>query len=401
MDLSSIDLTKLPLPPGKNDHIEWDDALPGFGVRLRPTKRVFVVQYRVGRQQRRESLGDVRKISLAAAHKIAKKRFAQVELGIDPAADRVQADAQAAAAKLTLAVVTTRYLDAKRDKLRSSTYKAAERYLNQHWKPLHNRPIDAIRRADVAARLQELTKAHGRTSAARARGNLSAMFGWAMREGLCKSNPVIATNDPSEGIQSRERVLGDDEIRIIWRACRDDDFGRIVRLLLLTGCRRDEIGGLRRSEINFDNGALTIPGPRTKSGRTLELMLPAIAIEILQSVLPRDGRDYSSARGAGLLQAGRRRSWASMPGSSSLRASRSRRGACMICGARCAPGSESSALRRMSPSWRSTTSKAASRPSTTGTGISAEIKAALALWDEHIRSVVEGGARKVVPLRSA
>ena len=55
--------------------------------------------------------------------------------------------------------------------------------------------------------------------AARARGNLSALYGWAMKEGLCDANPVMATNDPTEGIQSRDRVLSDDEIRIIWNAC--------------------------------------------------------------------------------------------------------------------------------------------------------------------------------------
>ena len=77
---------------------------------------------------------------------------------------------------VTLGVATARYLDAKRDRLRPDTYKAATRYFAVHWKPLHDRPLDDIERADVAARLQELTKAHGRTSAARARGNLSALF---------------------------------------------------------------------------------------------------------------------------------------------------------------------------------------------------------------------------------
>ena len=98
-----------------------------------------------------------------------------------------------------------------------------------------------ITRADVAARLQELVKAHGRTSAARARDYLSAMYTWAAREGLCESNPVALTNDPAAGIPARDRVLADDEIRTVWNACDDDTAGRIVRLLLLTGA------GVRRS----------------------------------------------------------------------------------------------------------------------------------------------------------
>ena len=77
------------------------------------------------------------------------------------------------------------------------------------------------------------------------------MYSWAMKEGLCESNRSIATNDPAAGIPTRDRVLSDDEIRAIWTACRDDDFGRILKLLLLTGARRDEIGGLAMDRDRF------------------------------------------------------------------------------------------------------------------------------------------------------
>jgi integrase len=282
----------LKLPEGKSEHFVWDDSLPGFGVRLRNGSRRWVVQYRFHGQQRRESLGDVRKVTLDAARKIARSRFAQVELGSDPAAER-RAQRQAAATKLnTLAFVAARYLDNKRGRLRPSTYKAAEQHFAVHWKRLRDRPIDSIKRADVAALLQEIIKAHGCTSAARARGNLSALFTWAMKEALCESNPVSGTNDPAQGIKPRDRVLSDDEIRIIWKACRDDDFGRIVRLLLLTGCRREEVASLLWREVNLGTGVLTIPGTRTKNHRTLELTLPAPALEILESTPQRFGRDY-------------------------------------------------------------------------------------------------------------
>src|SRR5262249_32005447 len=53
--------------------------------------------------------------------------------------------------------------------------------------------------------------------------------------------------------------------RLIWSACQDDDFGRIIKLLMLTACRRDEIGGLFWSEIDFDRAMLNIPGTRSKN----------------------------------------------------------------------------------------------------------------------------------------
>jgi hypothetical protein len=98
----------LTMPAGKLDHIVWDPELPGFGVRLRPASRTWVCQYRVGRQTRREKLGDTRKVRLDDARGIARKRFAQVELGIDPKTTKVTADV--ATRGLTLAATVVRHL---------------------------------------------------------------------------------------------------------------------------------------------------------------------------------------------------------------------------------------------------------------------------------------------------
>jgi integrase len=179
--------------------------------------------------------------------------------------------------------VAGRYLEAKKPTLRPSTFKAAERYLRGYWKKLHATPIGSIKRADIAAILQEITAKNGRIAAARARSNLSALFAWSMGEGLCDSNPTIKTNDPARGILARERVLDPNEIRAIWSACLDDSFGRIVKLLILCGCRRGEIGDLKWSEANTGTGVITILGDRTKNGRTLSLTLSPMAIEILRS----------------------------------------------------------------------------------------------------------------------
>jgi integrase len=394
MKLTKDVVIALTLPPGKVDHFEWDDGLPGFGVRLRGKAKTWVVQYRIGAQQRRESLGDVRKVTLEDARKIARQRFAQIELGVDPAAER----AHARAAALTLAVVSNRYLEAKKDVMRPNTYKAAERYFRVHWKPLHSRPIESaakIGRADIAARLQELTKQHGRTSAARARDYLSAMYSWAMKEGLCESNPVLATNDPTAGRLPRDRVLSDHEIRIIWAACQNDRFGQILKLLLLTGCRREEIGALKWNEINFDTGVLTIPGSRTKNHRTLELTLPQVAIDLLRSVPRLDGQDYVfGARGA-------------FSGWSAAKLRLDSR-IVLATGQSLAPWTLHDARRTM----RSGLGRLGVPPHVAELAINHvqggvqaiydkyryqhEIAAALTMWADHIRTLVEGDERKVL-----
>jgi integrase len=283
---------RLRLAPGENDQIVWDPELPGFGVRLRSTKAVYIVQYRFQKATQRESLGDVRKLNLEEARKVARQFFAKLELGMDPRDEKRKAEAGAEAARLTFKTVSDLYLVAKQAKMRPSTYKAADAYFNGKWAPLHRKPIATIDRKAVADQLRRIVSDHGPTSAARARSNLSALFTWAMKEGMCASNPVMGTNDPTEGQQARDRVLTDDELRIVWRHCQDDDFGRIVRLLLLTACRRDEIGWLSWREVDLPGSRLLLPAARTKPGRALEMPLVPTARAILGTAPKRIGREF-------------------------------------------------------------------------------------------------------------
>jgi integrase len=293
MKLTDTIIAGLALPADKSEAFFWDDSLPGFAVRLRASgARTFAVQYRVAGRQRRESLGDTRKIKLEQARAIARKRFAAVELGGDPAADRAKVKADALAVKQTLKATIPRYLAAKKGTLRASSYAAAERYLTVHWQALHAKPLATIKRADIATITSEITAERGRVSAARARSNLSALFGWAVKMGLVETNPVINSFNPEEDIESRDRTLSDDELRQVWLACRDDPFGRITRLLILFGCRRSELGDLRWSEVDLDTGALLIPGVRTKSKKPLALTLPPAALDILREAPRRDGQEF-------------------------------------------------------------------------------------------------------------
>ncbi|PDT57155.1 integrase [Bradyrhizobium diazoefficiens] len=282
---------RLSLPAGKSDHIAWDPDLPGFGVRLRTGKASYVVQYRVGIEQRRKSLGDVRKVTLEDARGIARKRFAQVELGIDPDAEEEKRRVDQAADAQTFEKAAELYLEAQKPRVRPNTYIAEERYLRRHCQPLQKKPVSKVSFEEIASLLRSLVRDHGPTSAARARGALLAFFSWCMRQGMVKANPVIGTENPIRGKEPRDRVLTDDEIRIIWRNCLDDDFGKIVRLLLLTACRRDEIGGLRWDELDLAGGNLSLPKERTKAKRVHELALPTTALAIVKSAPRRNSRD--------------------------------------------------------------------------------------------------------------
>src|SRR5262249_28255731 len=135
---------------------------------------------------------------------------------------------------------------------------------------------------------------HGPVTSIRARAALSAMFNWAIREGYDITSAVTGTNRPPEP-KSRKRVLADNELREIWNACGDDDYGRIVRLLMLTVQRRDEVGGISRTEI--DGNLWTIPEERTKNKREHLLPLSDAASKIVTAAFRSTNRDFAFGRG--------------------------------------------------------------------------------------------------------
>lgn len=400
MKFTKQTIAALSLPEGKPDHIEWDPDLPNFGVRLRASgKKVWVIFYRVGARQSRETLGDVRKIDLEAARSIAKKRFAEVTLGGDPASDRAKAKARDA---LKLGPLADRYLEIKQPVLRPNSYVASKRYLTQHFKPLHRLPIHNIQRRDIAVALGTIVKENGVTSAARARSALSAFFVWAIKEGVADINPVMGTNNPGEGLTSRDRVLTADEILAIWRASGDDDFGRIIRLLILTGCRRDEIGGLRWPEIDLDRAMLNIPGTRSKNHHPLNLPLSPAALSILESAPRREGREYVFGGRGGAFSA-----WSYATLALHTRIAETR-------GAALAPWRIHDIRRTVATGMAELGAqphivetclnhRSGHRRGVAGTynraSYEREVRAALLMWADHVQSIVEGSERKVIPLR--
>jgi len=162
--------------------------------------------------------------------------------------------------------------------------------------------VDAVTRRDVAARLVAITRANGSIVAARARGALSTFYVWAMGNGLAETNPVIGTLKPQDA-QPRSRVLGDEELTAIWRASGNDAYGRVIKLLILTGARRGEVGGMRWSELDLDRAIWTIPPQRTKNNRPHALPLMPISLDVITGVPHESGPSirYSLCCGAQAL----------------------------------------------------------------------------------------------------
>jgi integrase len=300
MRLTDENLHLCVLHEGKAERFYHDDDLSGLGIRVRRDTKgrirrnwFFYYRSKTNGAQHRINLGSVDRpaaVSTTKARQAATELSIRVQTGGNPQRERKAAKADR---KRLLLDEAMRYLEDRRTgvigkrPMRPSTFNSAVLHFKVHFAALARRPVAEITAKEINAELRKIIERYGKIAAVRARSNLHSFYTWAAREGIARSNPVFETHQIAEN-PPRNRVLDDDEIRAVWSACRDDDFGRIIRLLLLTACRRSEIGGLQWGEIDFRTGTLTVPATRTKAARELRLTLPPAALEVLRTC-PRKG----------------------------------------------------------------------------------------------------------------
>jgi integrase len=279
---------RLRVPDGAREIQVFDDDLPGFGIRKFVSgKASYFVKYKLGPQQRRLTLGKVTRGNLKDMRLEASKVLAKARLGTDVAGIK-----RAAVAKttVTLEAVVPRYLDERGSKWRPRYHAEVRRQLNKDWKPLHGLGLEAITRQAVVGVLDDIAAQQGEVAADRARTALSGVFGWAVERGLCDANQTLSIS-PRALQRARDRVLTENELVEVWRASGDGEYGAIIRLLILTGQRRLEIGDLSWPEIDMERRQIDLPAERTKAGRAHLVPLSNEALEIIRTMRRRKGRD--------------------------------------------------------------------------------------------------------------
>jgi integrase len=287
---------KLEVPAGKRDVIVFDDALPGFFIRKFANGRAsYGVKYNIGPKQRKLTFGAVIPGVLSEMRKKASEVLARARIGQD-----VTAEKRAAAGKrtITLAQGVSLYLKDREPNLRPRYFAEIKRQLEKDWKPLHKKLADAITRQDVIAEIDRVAVRQGNIAADRAHTALGGLYTWLIERGICMVSPTLNIGRRAD-IRARNRVLSEAELVEIWHACRDDDYGRIVKLLILTGQRRQEIGDLMWSEVNLAARQIELPAERTKNHRPHLVLLADEAHAILTGIEVRDGHEFVFGRGEG------------------------------------------------------------------------------------------------------
>ncbi len=293
------------LKPGAGVGFLWDDEVKGFGVKITPAGAVtYIYQYRMGGREAKTRRYTVGKHGSpwtpALAEAEARRLAVLVAQGIDPAAadqkrrkDAVDLAFNAYAARF--------HEDCKGDGWR----RLVERSLRLHAVPvLAGKALPTITRADVVA-LFDAMPSEQKAGRRNVFAILRRLFKWAVSRGDLARSPMDGMETPPP-VKARDRHLTGDELRRVWLAAPSchASFGPIVRLLIATGQRREEVTGMDWREVDRAKGTWSIPGERTKNGEPHTVPINTLALAVLDAMAkgdkwPRRGLVFSTSSGAG------------------------------------------------------------------------------------------------------
>lgn len=275
-------VAKLPAAPEAGDakSVQYSDTqIPRLKLEVSKTgHKSFRVRYMYRGKRDSATLGSFPATSVVAARERALEVLAALERGEDPKEDRRRAEAVPTFADFAAGS----YLDYAKAYKRS--HKADESKLRVHLIPKWgHRRLDNITMRDVQIHHAEVAKSHCPSTANRHLALLSKMFGLAVDWGMLTENPCRAIKQFKED-NHRQRFLTSDEVRRLMNAIDDEPnktAAAVLKLLLLTGMRREEGMRAQWSNVDLEKGNLFLP--TTKSGRGRYVVLNDDAIELLAS----------------------------------------------------------------------------------------------------------------------
>ena len=291
-----------PPPSGQVDY--FDEILPSFGLRVSKSGvRSWFVMTRVDGKLVRFTLGRFPVVDLSGARKKARETITLAQSGLDPRqVAELEREKRRARQRHTFEGLANEFQDKHvLRNLSSSTAREYRRILfgpDTRW--LHKRPISDIKMRDVRDVIEAIEDRGSTGAADRAVAYLRKFFNWCVDREIIESSPVSRIRSAHTNC-SRERVLSDLEIEHVWSAFGSEPypFGPLFKLLLLTGQRRGEVGGMLWSEFRELNGSdpiWEIPSSRTKNKRSHLVPLSPSVVALIEQ-LPRVGPFVFSTTG--------------------------------------------------------------------------------------------------------
>jgi integrase len=278
------------LKPGPARREMPDGKERGLFLVLQPTGAMsWAFRYRLNGKPKKLTIGAYPAVSLAKARAEAARAKVSLADGDDPAAAKRVARAARKATRSHDDSVEKVIADFIALYARPNTkdHKETERLLAEFGTAWKGRRLADLGKADIHRVLDAVVARGAPVTANRKFAQLRKMCKWAVSRGIIERSPCDGIEPPSTE-KSRERVLSTDELRLVWHAADDlgFPFGPITKLLVLTGQRRSEVGGMEWRELDLDKATWTIPSGRSKNKRQHIVPLAPRAVEIIKG-LPR------------------------------------------------------------------------------------------------------------------
>ena len=280
------------MKPGAERREIPDGGLPGLYLIVQPSGSMsWAIRYRAGGKPRKMTVGPYPVFGLAAAREAAGKALRAVSEGRDPGHEKKLTKAAQANDLTRIEAVlddfVSRHVEVKN---RPSSIKENKRLIEVEIKPKwKGRQIETITRREIITLLDEIADRGAPIIANRVHALLRKFFNWAIERDVIQASPVANVKPPAAEV-SRDRVLSHDEIRLVWLAADTIawPFGPLVKLLLLTGQRRDEVASASWDEFKLDGPApeWIIPRERAKNNQAHAVPLSKAAVATLEA-LPR------------------------------------------------------------------------------------------------------------------
>jgi integrase len=273
---------------GTTARTEYPDAgCPGLYLVVQPTgTRSWAFRFHRRGKTGKKTLGSAGEggLSLAAARAAAATHRHRLEQGVDvTAVTSVTPKAEGGEDKIEAAVAAFLELHVRR-KNRASTAQATEGVFNKIVLPVwRGRTIGSIRKRDIIELVESVVASGRGYRANRTLAALSKFFNWLVARDALAFSPVAGVEPPHKE-EARTRILDDDELRALWFACEHEGaLGQAIRVLILTGARRNEVGQMRWSEIAEDLQLWTLPAGRTKNAREHSIPLSSQAWMLIEA----------------------------------------------------------------------------------------------------------------------
>lgn len=280
------------LKPSASGQIEYRDSMvPGLRLRVGTTgTKTFMLRKRIAGKNRNITIGRFgERLTIAEARKKARQILSDVELKADPAAVIPKPQRRVIHAHTMNAL----WPDYRQAKAHLRTLSEVERIFKQHILPeFGDRAADGITRSEITRFIDRIAK-RTPVMARNVLSQFSAFYSWALpRLDRLPGNPCRDAGRPPKP-KARERVLTDVEIGALWRVLEAEGapFGPAVKLLLLTGQRRNEVFEAERCEFDLDTKVWTIPAARAKNGVANLVPLSAPVLALVKQLLQHDRGD--------------------------------------------------------------------------------------------------------------